>query len=413
MDFKNLFSAFTPKAPTTVKGGDITILNSLVQEFSDRSRADIKKWRDAIQAAEDPETPNWAPLQDLYENLQTDGHLQGVLIARLAAVTAGRFYIRNEKGEEQEDKTKLLRTEWFYSILYDMLNAPYYAYSVLELVDPATFKFELLPRRNCLPQWNYIKLESGEIQKGAYYDAPEYDTRIINVRSKERYGAFNNIVPQLIWKRNAQQIWADFSERFGLPFVTSETTETDKRKLDLIENMMRKLGQAAQAIFPVGTTVKVHDNAKMGDPHRVFDKQIDRTNSEVSKAILGGTMVVDPGSSRSQSEVHERTLDEKVAEADRRMIEFTVNDQLLPILRAHGLPFADGETLEFDRTEDMTATEHWAIISSAIELYDIPDEWVSRRFNFPINGRKQQSQAQSPVQTKQPNASASFTANFK
>lgn len=386
-----------------------TIINQLAAEAVDRSRVEIKAWRSAIATAMHPETPRWQPLQDIIENLMTDGHLMAQVQIRKSAVTSTRFYISDKSGKENEEKTKLFETEWFYNLIDHLLDTPYRGYTIMELVDPVNNEWVLMPRRNIVPQQKMILFEAGG-DKGVYYNDPSFARNIIFSHNTHPLGIINDVVPQLIWKRNAQQTWADFSERFGIPLVTAETMETDKQKLLKIETMLRALGQAAQAVLPEGTKITVHDPATKGDPHNVFDKQIERTNEEVSKRILGGTMVTDSGSSRSQSEVHERTLDDKIAESDRRMIEFTVNGKLIPLLRTWGFAFTDGDTFKFDRTEDLSMTQHWSIINQALGFYDIPDDWVSQRFNFPIEARKKKVAPQpASIENKKPVA---FTENF-
>jgi len=376
-------------APTKSAGKGI--IANIVQEFTDRSRAEIKKWRDAIIAAENPEDPRWYLLQDIYTNLMTDGHLMANIEIRKAAVLSTRYYIQDNGGQEDEEKTGLLQTEWFYTILEHLLDTTYRGYTVLELLDPNTMQWELIPRRNVVPQTNRILFEVSGTQ-GVNFTDPAFEKNILWVKNINRLGILNDIVPQIIWKRNAQQAWADFSERFGIPMVTATSTKTDKKTLDYIEDMLRKLGQAANAVLPDGTEILIHDNAKKGDPYNVFDKQIDRTNSEISKRIVGGTMVSDQGSSRSQSEVHERTLDEKIAERDRLMIEFTVNNKLIPMLRNWGFSFADGDQFVFDRSEEMSLEQHWKIVKEAMQYYNIPEDWVSRRFNIPIDGLREKTQ---------------------
>jgi hypothetical protein len=380
------------------------VIMQLAKEFADRSRADIQKWRQAIQAA-DSETPRWVLLQDLYDNLSTDGHLSSVLAIRKAATLSKRFYIQDKSGQEQPEKTELLQTEWFYHLMEHLLDTPFRGYTVMELTDPATYRFELIPRRNCVPQNKMILFEAmGD--KGITYTDPAFARNIFDLQSINLFGLLNNIVPQLIWKRNAQQVWADFSEKFGIPLITATTIKTSKKDLDHIENMLRQLGQAAQAVFPEGTTIDIKGDTIKGDPHKVFLEQIKLANDEISKPFVGGTMVNEEGSSRSQSEVHERTLDDKISESDRRMIEFTVNGKIIPILSQWGLKFTEGDRFVFDRTEDLSMTQHWAIVSGAIDRgYNIPEDWVSSRFNIPIEGKRQ-------PQTL-PAAKAAFTQNFR
>lgn len=378
----------TPRSPKKNNG----IVTQLITEFQDRSRSDIKKWREAMQAAENPENPRWSLLQDLYDNLMTDGHLMANIQIRKAAVLGERFFIQDGSGNEDDEKTQLLQTEWFYHLMEHLLDAIYKQYSVIELTDPATMQFSLIPRRNVCPQLKRIYFEVlGE--KYVTYTDPGFQKHIIEITGMSSFGILNDIAPQLIWKRNAQQVWADFSERFGIPLVTAETMKTDEKELSLIEDMLNKLGQAASAVLPEGTKITIHDASTKGDPHNIFQEQIKTTNAEISKRIVGGTMIADDGSSRSQSEVHERTLNDKIAESDKRMIEFSVKNKIFPLLNNWGFSFADDDRFVFDRTESLTLKEHWEIVSDALNHYDVDDEWIARNFNIPILAKKQQQQA--------------------
>lgn len=396
-----LFRAETKTPAPTLKGSDSSIIMQLTNEFSDRTRAEIKKWREGMDAADNPDDPRWNVLQDLYANLQTDGHLTAVMNIRKAATLSNRFIIKDANtGKEIPEQTALLKTKWFYQLLEHIVESVYFKYSVLELVDPVTMTWRLIPRRNCSPQKGMVYFEvSGT--KGVQYTDPAFSRNVIEIQSLSPFGLLNNVVPQLIWKRNAQQTWADFSERFGIPLISAETTKTDKPSLDKIEAQMRALGQAAQALLPEGTKITIHDQVQKGDPHKVFSEQISLTNDEVSKAFLGGTMVVDSGSSRSQSEVHERTLNDIIAESDRRMAEFAVNGQLIPLLRTYGFKFTDTSVFEFDRTESLSLSEHWKIVNDAMVYFDLDEEWVSSTFNLAIKGKKSTAPAAiPPVGTK-------------
>ena len=402
-------TSFSPSAIAT-KGNTNSIITQLAAESVDRSRAEIKKWRTAIDTATNPETPRWQPLQDIIENMMTDGHLMANVQIRKAAVMSTRFYITDKSGKENPEKSLLLQTEWFYNLIEHLLDTPYRGYTVMELVDPVNMEWSLIPRRNIIPQFKKVLFEVGG-DKGVFYNDPSLARNVLFTHSINPLGVINDVIPQLIWKRNAQQTWADFSERFGIPLVTIETNKTDKKDLDKLEAMGRAMGQSSQAVLPEGTKITIHDPSTKGDPHNVFNQQIERSNEEVSKRILGGTMVTDSGSSRSQSEVHERTLDSKIAEADRRLIEFTVNGKLIPLLRTWGFKFADGDVFLFDRTEDLSMTQHWNIINKALSFYDIPTDWVGKRFNFPIDGVKKQA-LPTPANIASPKPSA-LSENFR
>lgn len=69
----------------------------------------------------------------------------------------------------------------------------------------------------------------------------------------------------------------------------------------------------------------------------------------------------------------------------RRIVTFTVNDQLIPMLALWGHPFnPDTDEFKFDPGDEMDLKDFWVIILQALGVYEIPDEWVSKKFGFPI-----------------------------
>ena len=51
-----------------------------------RSAQNLKKWKDAIGAATDPESPSKAMLWEFYDNLLLDNHLRSCIDTRIAYV---------------------------------------------------------------------------------------------------------------------------------------------------------------------------------------------------------------------------------------------------------------------------------------------------------------------------------------
>lgn len=402
------------KPATPSKASDNGIIMQLAKEFTDRSRASIKNWRDYMQVAENPENPRWYLLQDMYDNMRTDGHLTAVMNIRKAATMSTRFFIKDKTtGEEIPEKTELLKTEWFYQVMEEVLDSIFFKYTLLEYTDPVLYKWTRVPRRNIIPQRNMVVFEvAGD--KGINYTDPGFAKNMLFHQSNnEQFGLFNVIMSQLIWKRNAQQTWVDFCERFGIPLITATTTRTDKASLDRAEAGIKKLGQAMQALLPEGTTIDIHDSVTKGDPYKVFSELIKLANDEISKAIVGGTMVTDNGSSKSQSEVHERTLDDKIAESDRRMIEFFVNGKLIPFLNQWGFGFGENEVFAFDRSEQISMVDHWTIVEGVLQNFEADEtviKWVANRFGIPIS--KAKAIATPPKEGLKKPAS-SFSANFR
>ncbi|MBN2669975.1 MAG: DUF935 family protein [Bacteroidales bacterium] len=372
-----------------------SIIAKIADAFKDRSRKDIDRWRSALQLAESKEKPRRDLLYAIYDDLRTDGHLENQIDMRKSAVLNTEFQIKSRStGEVDEEKTRLIRTSWFYKILEILSETPIFGHSLIEFQSIGDGKAiaELMPRSNVVPVKKYVIPDFQDAETVIEYDTTDESSWLFEFGEADDLGKLNKVIPNLIWKRNMLQSWAEFAERFGIPMVTATTQRLDDDALDLVERMLEQLGEAAQAVFPEGTTVDIKE-ANRTDASEVFDKKIDRNNSEVSKAITGSTMLTDNGSSRSQSEVHERNLEERIAPMDRRNITFCINDKVLPILARNGMPFTDDDEFSYDTTQELGLDEHWKITEAILEKYEVDETWLSKTFNVPITGKKETTPA--------------------
>lgn len=376
--------AFQAKAPASKKS-DEAIIKAIVAEFKDMTRKDIQKWRKAITAAANPNEPRWAAMQDLIDEMVMDGHVESVLVIRFAATMNHRFYVKDSvSGKQLEEQTKLLKKQWFYQFLEACCDALVHKYNVVQIISAEEkLKVVPIPYRNVSITQQRMYLEAFGTKYVDYMDVPG----VIEINHKSKFGIINSIIPNIIWKRNAMQAWAEFSEKFGLPLITATTA--NRNDVKRIESMLRQLGEAAQAVMPHGTDVKIHDMANAGNPVNTYERQARFHDEQISKPIVGSATMTDTAGNRSQTEVHERTLDDKIATNDKRFFGFIVNDQLFPVLQQMGLPF-DNTKMEFvfDETETMSMSEHWKMVWEAISEFEIDTEWIATTFNMPITGVK-------------------------
>lgn len=409
------FEARAKAALPASKPDSDAIYTRIITEFKDRQRAEIQKWRQALNAATDPQNQKLFVLQDLYDSLRSDGHLISQVELRKAATLCGGFSIIDKRtGKEQPDKSAFFRSRWYYDFMEDALDSVMRGYTLLELTDPVKPKFMALPRRNIIPLKGQVIFSVND-DKGLPYTDRLGDT-VIEIGNTDELGLMADLCGQLIWKRNAQQSWAEYSERFGMPLITATTNTSSDADIARTRGMLSTLGEAAQAVLPAGTTIDVKET-KAGDNYLVYDKQIERINSEMGKPITGGTMISDNGASRSQGEVHERNLDDKIAARDKRIITFITNDQLIPMLARKGHDLnPDTDALTFDQSYELTLKDHWEIVNGAHDWCNIPVEWISKTFGFPIDSLKEPATAsnlatsrKTPEQIFTP---GTFTANF-
>lgn len=366
----------------SLSGSDKDIILKIVKQFKDQSRKDIKQWRDAEEAFDHPENPRTWQLQDLYDYLQPNAQLGTATDIRVAATLGKKYGVYSRAtGTENPDKTKLLQSEWFFHFVWNFLDTVFKGYTVAQLTNVETMEFSYPPRRNTIPQKNMVVFEvDGDI--GVNYKEPPYDKVVISCYHKNKKGIYNDIVCNLIWMKNARESWNEFAEKFGIAPITAETNKTDTKSLDRLEFLLKSLGEAATAIFPLGTKITIHDQASKGDPYNVFLKQIELDKADITKRLLGGTMLTDNGSSRSQGEVHER-VHESLSMFDRMLITFLVNGSLFKMLPHL---FGDDDEFKFDDSEKMGLADHWKIVKEMVEAgFGIDDiDWIAKKFKVPV-----------------------------
>lgn len=358
-----------------------------VQSFKDASRKDIAKWRSALSMALHPETPKNTALYDLIDDLLTDGHLQSQIQMRKMSTLNTDFHLINRKtGEIEEEATFVFQQQWFYEFLSIALDSILFGATLVEFssFEGEKIRFNTLSRRHVIPVLGRIL---PDVTKEDYinYRDEYYAPWLLQIGKADDLGLINNIVPNLIWKRNVAQSWAEFCEKFGMPLITATSNSTNSDVVDKVNQMLLDLGEAGVATFPQGTSINFQE-ANRTDTYNVYMQFMQVNTNEISKQLVGSTMLSDQGTNRSQTEVHERSLDFKIAQADKRFIQFVVNDQLIPLLRLQGYKLSDEVVFEFKTAEqEINLSEMWNITNGLLSSgYKVETEWISKTFNIPI-----------------------------
>lgn len=364
------------------------IIIQLVQETLDRARKDIDKWRQALTAAENPEDPRWYMLQDMIDELEMDGHVGSVTDIRLSSTLNHPFYVIDRaSGEVLDEQTNLLQEQWFFNYMENALMATRNKYTVMQFYKELDkINFWLIPRRNVCPQKKRVYIEVSGDRFIDYSQLPD----VIEISHSSKFGIMNDIIPNIIWKRNLMQSNAEFSEKYGMPLITATTA--NKADVPRINTQLKNLGEAGTGVLPKGSEITVHPLANAGNPEKVYLDPAKFHDQQISKRFLGSTTITDEGANRSQTQVHRDTLDEVIALRDRRMILFETNYKLFPLLQRFGFPFDNTKmSFAFDETESLTLKDQWEITSGALQHYELDDKEVAKRFNLPIIGKKTQT----------------------
>ena len=360
------------------------------------TRKDMGDWRNAWQMAINVDYPNRQRLYDIYRDVDVDLHLSGCILQREGFVLARSFKLVDEKGNENEEAAGFFAKPWFKQLMHYALDANYWGHSLIELGDLATdingrlaySGVKLIPRKHVIPEYHRVITDLGmDWTTGIDYHQPPFSDWLVEVGQPDSLGLFLKAATQTIPKKNALAFWDTFAEIFGMPMRIAHTTTRDEKELAKMEKMLDEMGAAMWGMFQEGTDIEVVESTK-GDAFNVYDKRVDRANSELSKLVIGQTMTIEDGSSLSQSETHLEVF-QNLVDADRDMLCDIINEQLIPRMIRHGFPLK-GLHFEWDDSVDYTPEQQKAIEELVVNNYEVESKYFENKYGIPVGKRRQQ-----------------------
>ncbi len=380
------------------KGKEAKSLLAQLQRTTEAlTKGDLQKWRRAWQYALSIEQPDRRALYDIYRDTAIDAHLSGCIDQRMGFVLARSFNIEDKTGKPQTDLHHYFEQEWFEEFCRLVLTTPYWGHSLIELGDlttdgdgcPAYSGVHLVDRRYVIPEYHRVVTDLGQSwQTGIDYHDPFWQGNLIEVGKPDDLGLFLKASLHTIPKKNVMAAWDVFSEIFGMPLRVAKTGSRDQKDVDRIDEMMKRMGMASYAVLPLDTEIQIVENAK-SDAFNVYDKRVDRANSEISKLIIGQTMTIEDGSSLSQSQTHLKVF-ENLVEADAKLLANTINNQLIPRMEAHGFPVG-GYRFSWDESIDYTPEQQMAYEQMIADRYEVDGKYFADKYNMPVGERREQS----------------------
>lgn len=362
------------------------------------TRKDIGDWRQAWQLALNIEHPNRKPLYDIYRDVSVDMHLSGCVQQRQGFVMASSFKLVDENDKEDEKAKALFDKEWFRQLRIHILDSNYWGHSLIELGDLVTdvngnlsySSVKLIPRKHVIPEYHRVITDLGQDwTTGIDYREPPFCDWLIEAGQPEGLGLYLKAATQTIPKKNALAFWDTFAEIFGMPMRIARTTTRDDKELGKMEKMLDDMGAAGWGLFQEGTEIEVVESTK-GDAFNVYDKRVERANSELSKLIIGQTMTIEDGSSLSQSETHLEVF-ENIIDDDRAMLRDVINTQLIPRMIRHGFPL-QGLHFEWDDSVDYTPEQQKAYEEMILNNFEVDGSYFTEKYNIPVGERRSQYQ---------------------
>lgn len=372
-----------------------SLIALLEQKTQSLTNQDVARWRAACQMAINVENPKRSNLYDIYSDTLIDLHLTGCISQRMGKTLLKSFVIKDADGKENEEAQKIFESQWFYDFMLYSLDSRFWGHSLIQLGDIITdangvmrfSEVELVPRKNVVPEFGVLLREQGDDPKnGIDYRTGSLADWCVEVGRKDDLGLLLKCAPHALAKKNMIAYWDVFGEIFGMPLRIGKTTSQNPSDRRQIEAMLADMGAAAWGLFPDGTDIEIKESTR-GDAYNVYLQRVNLSNSELSKGVLNQTMTIDSGSSLSQSETHLEVF-ENVCAADHKLIQYIVNDRLLPKMLKHGFPLA-GCSFEWDNAATYTPEQQRELERVLLQYYDIDPEYFRSKYKVDIIGKRE------------------------
>lgn len=364
---------------------------------------DVGVWRHAWQQAVDPRNPDRRKLYDIYRDAMIDSHLSGCIQQRVGFVMSRSFKLVNADGVADTDAAKLFDRAWFKDLCRLCLESIWYGHSLVELGDivsdndgrPAFSSVKLIPRRHVISEKGVVVTRLGASAASGipYREKPDADW-LIEAGRPDDLGLLLKAALHTIPKKHAMSFWDCFAEIFGMPWRIARTSTRDPKEFRRIQDMIYDAGANQGIVTGADTEIQLVESGK-GDAFNVYDKRIDRANSELSKLVIGQTMTIEDGSSLSQSQTHLRVF-LNLVESDRDMLRDIINNQLIPRMVLHGFPVA-GLRFEWDDAVDYTPEQQIAYETMVADRYEVDPAYFADKYGMPVGARREITPATVPA----------------
>ena len=401
-DYKALKSTY-PDVKLTKEVEKIKkVVIDLARQSEFLTKKDLHDWRRAWQMAINIEHPSRYALYNIYTDVDVDLHLTGAVGQRKGFVQKKSFKLVDSKGKENPELTEIFESPWFKEFISLALDSRYWGHSLIELGKvitvndrPAYSEVKLVPRMHVVPEYGVIirQLSDDPATQGYYYREGNMAPWVIEAGGDRDLGLFLKCAHQTISKKNMMSFWDQFGEMFGMPIRIGKTTTKDEKERSRIERMLADMGAAAWGLFAEGTEIDIKETTR-GDAFNVYDRRIERANSELSKGVLNQTMTLDNGGSLSQSQVHLEVF-ENVVDHDADFIRDITNVQLIPRMIMHGFPLK-GFRFNWDESVDYSPEQQIAIETMIADRFEVDPKYFIEKYNVPIIGKKQNTELGKP-----------------
>lgn len=346
----------------------------------------IQDWINAVRQADQPYSrgymSSWVELFDIYANMMLDPQVQGAIETINEGVASNDFYLANEDGSKNEDLTKIFKSKWLYDFFEEVVNVKLWGFGLVQLYDydPATLSVKVkdINRKHVRPDLDGLVKQQYDQNVWRDWNVSPYKDWTIYLFDK-KLGKLNSCVRWWIYKIEIARLWAKYNQLFGIPPVVAKTAVKDSARKNNAITMLKNFVRSRWMVIDEKDELEqFNSGSSNGTGHTFFENLIRLADEQISKGLLSSTMVMDNGSSRSQSETHAENTG-NIIKSISRLALFSINQELIPRLKTIGMPIPDGVHFVWDKSEKLTMKERAEVVTTLVNSgkYMIPADTVS------------------------------------
>lgn len=312
----------------------------------------------------------------IYRELSCDPHVFACIQSRKAGVLSLEWEINRglDKAKDAELIEDLLKELDIHKLINDILDATLFGFQPIEImwgkvgnyVLPTELKAKP-PEWFCYDEENQLKFRTKEHYWGEELPPKKFLCPQNNPSYDNPYG--ERVLSRVFWpvtfKKGGLKFWVVFTEKYGIPHLIGKHPRgATKEETDNLADLLEEMIQDAIAVIPDDSSVEIQE-ANKSSSAEIFEKLIDKMNSEISKAVLGQTLTTEIGATGSYaaSNTH-MAVRQDIIDADKKLVEKTVN-QLIQWI--YEINFANAEVPIFELYEpedvDLTLAQRDKILS--------------------------------------------------
>lgn len=376
-----------------------------------RIKQDIGQWRMAVKEAENPIAPQRYMMQQQYLDTVLNGHVTACIEKRYSNVLKKGIEVVNEKGEQNEDLTKLYNKKWLYDIIRYTLDARMFGYSLIQLGDMKDYEFNeiyTIRRSNINPEKEVVT-STFYAQDGISVYDEKYSSNLIWVKTQQDigmvgnwgkcgYGLLYKVAPYEIWYKQALSLWSEYLQIFGMPLRIGKTDSRNEQMRSQMADMLQNMGAASWGVFDKEDDIQLMESPGKSGSTQTFPDMIDKAEKIISKILLGHSDAIDSvpgklGSSQGDKSPSEMAMKD-IEAFDCQFLEFELDKNIVPKLVGLGFPMPKGYNIRFvNSAEKMEAratedTNNKATADMVKVLSDaglkVDAAWFTERTGIPV-----------------------------